>query len=137
MNMKRVSIGSIVGLVAIYVLGIVFWEMLFADFFAANVGSAEGVDRAEQIIWAGALGSLFYACLITLMMEARGSASLIDGAKTGAIVGFLLWGTADFILFANTNLTNFNGTIADAVVEGVRGGLVGAIIAMVLSKVGD
>ena len=36
MNMKRVTIGSIVGLVALYILGMVIWEMVFTDFFAAN-----------------------------------------------------------------------------------------------------
>jgi hypothetical protein len=138
MNMKRLSIGSIVGLVVLYVVGIVFWEMLFADFFAANAGTAEGVQREEQIVWAMALGALFYAALITLMMEARGGPdSLVNGLKTGAIVGFLLWGTSDFTYFGFTNLNNLTAAVADTVLEAVRGGIAGAVIAGVLGKVGD
>jgi hypothetical protein len=138
MNMKRLTIGSIAGLVTLYILGVVFWEMVFADFFAANAGSAEGVDREEPIIWAAALGTLFYAILVTLMLEARsGTTSIMGGMKVGAVVGFLLWGTADFILFGYMNLSNLTATIADSVLEGIRGGIGGAVIAAVLSKVGD
>jgi hypothetical protein len=138
MNMKRLTIGSIVGLVALYIIGVVFWEMIFADFFAANAGSAEGVDREQKIIWAVALGTLFYAALVTLMLEARsGATSIVDGVKVGALVGFLLWGTADFILFGYMNLNNLTATIADSVLEAVRGGIAGAVIAAVLGKIGD
>lgn len=138
MNIKRLSIGSITGLVVLYVVGLLFWEMLFADFFAANRGSAEGVEREQQIIWAIALGSLFYAALITILMDARsGSSSLVDGLKTGALVGFLLWGTTDFILFGFTNFSNLTATIADTALEAVRGGIAGGVIAVVLGKVGN
>jgi hypothetical protein len=75
---------------------------------------------------------------LTLALECRGgSVSLVDALKVGAVVGFLLWGTADFILFGFTNLNNLTATIADFVLEGVRGGICGAIIAVVLSKTGD
>ncbi len=138
MNMKRLLIGSIAGGVALYILGYVFWAMVFADFFAANAGSAEGVPRETEIIWASALGTLLYAVLITIMFEARsGAASVVDGLKTGAIVGFLLWGTADFIFYGNFNLSNLNATIADIALEAVRAGIGGAVIAVILSKIGD
>ena len=138
MNMKRLLIGSIAGGVALYILGYVFWAMVFADFFAANAGSAEGVPRETEIIWASALGTLLYAVLITIMFEARsGAASVVDGLKTGAIVGFLLCGTADFIFYGNFNLSNLNATIADIALEAVRAGIGGAVIAVILSKIGD
>ena len=131
-------IGSIVGGVTLYILGYVFWGMVFADFFAANAGSAEGVPRETEILWASGLGTLLYAALVTMTIEARsGTTSVVDGLKAGAIVGFLIWGTADFILFANFNLSNLNATIADIVLEAVRAGVGGAVIAVVLSKIGD
>ena len=138
MNMKRLSIGSVVGLVALYILGFLIWQMVFTDFFAANAGSAEGVVREPPILWAIALGTLFYAVLLTLAIESQsGAKSLATGLKVGAVVGFLLWGTADFVLFGFQNTSNLTATIADAVLEGIRGGIGGAIIAVVLSKVGD
>ena len=138
MNMKRLLIGSIAGGIAIYIVGYVFWGMIFADFFAANAGSAEGVPRETAILWASALGTLFYAALVTMTIEARSGATLVvDGLKAGAIVGFLLGGTADFIFYENFNLSNLNATIADVVLEAVRGGIGGAIIAVVLGKIGN
>jgi predicted DNA repair protein MutK len=136
--MKRLTIGSLVGLVALYILGIVIWEMIFSDFFAANAGSAMDVNREAPIVWAVAVGSLFYAVLLTLAIESRtGDVSIVDGMMVGAVIGFLLWGTADMILFANQNVNNLTGAIADTVLEAVRGGICGAIIAVVLSKVGN
>ena len=137
MNMKRLAIGSLVGLVTLYILGIIIWGNLFADFFAANAGSAEGVPRETTILWAVLVGALLYAVLVTLAIECRGAKSPVDGLKVGAIVGFLLWGTVDFVFFGNFNLSTLTGTIADAVLEGVRAGIAGAVIALVLSKTGD
>ena len=142
MNIKRLLIGSIAGGVVMYIVGNVFWGMIFADFFADffadNAGSAEGVPRETVIIWAAALGNLFYAALVTMTIEARsGATSVVDGLKAGAIVGFLVWGTADFIFYGNFNLSNLNATIADIVLEAVRGGIGGAVVAVVLSKIGD
>ena len=59
MKMKGLLIGSIAGGVVIYIVGYVFWGMVFADFFAANTGSAEGVPREMEIIWASALAPCF------------------------------------------------------------------------------
>ena len=83
-------------------------------------------------------GILFYAALVTMTIEARSAAtSVVDGLKAGAIVSFLVWGTADFIFYGNFNLSNLNATIADIVLEAVRGGIGGAVVAVVLSKIGD
>ena len=138
MDIKRISIGTLVGLVVLYALGYLFWGMLFVDFFAANEGSATGVERESPILWAMILGTLMYAELVTLALESRGgNLSLVDGAKVGAVVGLLLWGSADFVLFGLTNLRTLTGAIADTLLEAVRAGVAGAIIALVLTKVGS
>lgn len=138
MNIKRLGIGTLVGTIALYFLGMLIWQNLFADFFDANSGSVVGVDRESPIVWAVVVGSLFYAVLLTLALESRGaSKSLVDGLKIGAVVGALLWGTADFVMYGITNLDTLTGAVADTLLEGVRGGIAGAIIAVVLSKVGD
>jgi len=134
---KRLIIGSVVGAVVLYVLGIVFWGMLFGEFFADNAGSATGATRLEAILWAAIVGSLLYGAMLTLALESRGATAVMDASVVGAVVGLLLWGTADFILYANFNLNNLTATIADTVLEGVRAGIAGAVIAVVLGKVGS
>lgn len=137
MNVKRLAIGSVVGAVVLYILGFVIWETLFGDFFDANGGGAVGVTRPEMIIWSLVLGTLLYGALVTLALEWSGSKSLVAGLVTGAIVGGLLWGTADFTHYAINTVNNLNATIADTVLEAIRGGITGAIVAFVLGKVGD
>lgn len=137
MNGKRLAIGSITATIVLYVLGILIWVYLFADFFFANGGGAVGVTRPEMITWAVVVGTLFYGVLVTLSLEWRGSKSVVEGLITGAIVGVLLWGTADFTEFGLTTMNNLAATIADTVLEGVRGGITGALVAFVLGKVGD
>ncbi len=78
------------------------------------------------------MGSLAYAALITYALGARaGSLSIGQGAKVGAIVGFLLWFTADFILYGVTNMANLTRTVVDPLLEILRGGIAGAVIAAV------
>jgi hypothetical protein len=138
MNIKRLGIGSVVGAITLYLLGQLIWVNLFADFFAANSGSAVGVARDTPIVWAIMIGSLFYAVLLTLALESRStSKSIVGGLITGAVVGALLWGTPDFIQYGASNLDNLMATIADVLLEGVRGGIAGGVVAAVLNKVGD
>ncbi len=138
MNIKRLIIGCVVGTLALQLLGMLIFGNIFAEFFEANSGSATGVDRDTPILWAVIVGNLFYAMLLFLALESRSaSKSLVDGLKIGAVVGALIWGTADFILYGITNLNTLTGAVADTLLEGVRGAIAGGVIAAVLSKVGD
>ncbi len=52
MDAKRYVTGTIVGGVALYVMGHLIFTMAFAAFYAANAGSATGVDRSGELMWA-------------------------------------------------------------------------------------
>lgn len=104
------------------------------DFFAANAGSATGVERESPILWASAVDNLTLAALFTIAIIKTGASSVADGAKVGAITGFLVWFGVDFIHYANTNIDNLTATLADPALELVRTAIVGAGIAMVLAK---
>jgi hypothetical protein len=107
----------------------------FADFYASNAGSATGVDRGGEIFWAMALANLAYAALITFAIGNRvGSLSIGGGAAIGAIVGFLLWFTADFVFYSITNIANLTRTVVDPLLEAVHAGIGGAVIAAALRK---
>ncbi len=136
MDIKRFIIGTIVGGIALYILGYVMFNLAFADFFAANAGSATGVWKDPQVIWAIALGTLSYAALITLALGTRaGSTTIVEGLKVGAIVGFLMWFSADMIIYGIWNVWNLTAASVDTLLELVRGGIGGAVIAAVLAKI--
>jgi len=135
---KRLIIGTLVGAITLFVLGYLIWELAFADFFAANAGSATGVERDPPLMWAVALGTVSYAALLTLAIGTRGgSATIVEGLKIGAIVGFLMWFGADFIIYGFQNVSNLTATIADSLLELIHGGIAGAVIAAALGKVAD
>jgi hypothetical protein len=136
MNTKRLVTGTLVGGIILYAAGYLIFDLAFADFYAANTGSATGVARDPQLVWAVALGSLSYAALMTLAIGSRaGSSNIGAGVKIGAVVGFLLWFTVDFILYGVTNVTNLTRAVVDPLLELVRGGIAGGVIAVVLGKI--
>ena len=135
MDIKRFVIGTLAGGIVMYLVGYVIFEKLFADFYAANVGSATGVAREPTLFWAIALGTLGIAALVTFAIGKQGSSStILDGLKTGAIVGFLVWFGTDFIHYGISNVLNLKVPIVDPLLELVRTGIGGAAIAFVLSK---
>lgn len=136
MDIKRFIIGILVGGITLYILGYIIFDVSFAGFYEANAGSATGVSKDPQVIWAVALGTLSYAAMVTLAIGTRaGSVTIVEGAKVGAVVGFLLWFTVNLIFFGIMNISNLTLALVDALLELVRGGIGGAAIAAVLGKI--
>ena len=50
MDTKRLVIGTLVGGIILYALGYLIFDLAFADFYAANTGSATGVERNPQFV---------------------------------------------------------------------------------------
>lgn len=135
MNAKAALTGTLVGGIALFATGYLIFDLAVASFYAANTGSAIGVDRADQLFWAMSVSSLAYAALITFVIVNRtGTVSIGGGAMIGAIVGFLLWCTVDFLFYGATNISNLTVTVVDPLLELIHGGIGGAVIAAVLGK---
>jgi hypothetical protein len=134
MDAKRFLAGTIVGGIVIYAVGYLIFSMAFASFYAANAGTATGVNRPAELMWAVVLGSLGYAALICYAMGARTTSGLGGGAKIGAIVGFLMWFSVDFILYGVQDVSNLTRTIVDPLLEVIHGGIGGAVIGLVVGR---
>ena len=117
------------------IVGYVIWDVLVADFFASNMGSATGVMRDTQLLWAVIIGTVSYTALIALALSAQsGELTIAGGLKVGAIVGFLVWFSVDFILFGVMNVNTLTIAIVDTILEAIRAGITGAAIAAVAAK---
>ena len=135
MDTKRSLTGALVGAIVLYVTGYLIFDLAFGNFYRTNVGSATGVDRGGQLVWAMLLANLAYGALITFVIGNRkGTLSIGGGARIGAIVGFLLWCTVDFVYYGSTNIANLTRTVVDPLLEIVHGGIGGAVIAAVLGS---
>jgi len=134
MDTKRFLAGTIVGGIVLFFVGNLIFITAFGDFYAANAGTATGVDRPDAIVWASLLGSVGYAALICYVMGARNTVGLLEGAKVGAVVGFLMWVAVDFIFYGITNISNLTRTIVDPLLEVVHAGIGGAVIGLLAAK---
>ncbi len=135
MNAKQLAVGIIVGTLVSMIVGYVIWDVLVADFFASNMGSATGVMRDTQLLWAVIIGTASYTALIALALGAQsGELTIAGGLKVGAIVGFLVWFSVDFILFGIMNVNTLTIAIVDPILEAIRAGITGAAIAAVAAK---
>jgi hypothetical protein len=135
MDAKRLVIGTLVGGITMYIVGYLIWGLALADFFAANAGSATGVAREVPVLWARALGTLSLATLVTLAIGWTRSSSVGEAFKIGALVGFLVWFGVDFLRYGNTNVWNLTITMLDPVLEIIRTGIGGAVIAVTLGMI--
>jgi hypothetical protein len=139
MGAKRFVIGTLVGGGAVLATGYLIFAMApFRNFFAyaMNAGSATGVARQPPLVWAVALGALSYSALVTFAIGSRpGSLNAGVGVRVGAVVGFLLWFTADFMFYGISNVGNLTSTVLDPLLELVPGAIAGGVIAVVIEKI--
>jgi hypothetical protein len=134
MDMKRLAIGTIVGGVTYYVVGYLIFQLSVADFYAAN--RPPGFYREEPIFWAVAVGSLGLGLLLTLAITSReGALTIAGGVVTGALYNFLVWFGVDFVHHGGQEAQNLTLAIVDPLLEVVRGGVTGAVLAAVLARV--
>jgi hypothetical protein len=136
METKSLAIGTVVGGATVFVTGFVLFAVPPLSTFyayAMDSGSATGVQRDSPLVWAAFLGAMSYGALVTLAIgSGNGPAGIGAGMRTGAIVGYLLWFTANFMFFAVSNVGNLTSTLVDPLLELVPGACAGAVVAGVL-----
>jgi hypothetical protein len=120
MDAKRFVTGTVVGGIVLFATGYVIFQVVFAEFYRAN--GVSGADREMPIMWATVVASLTYAALITYALGARSGTSIGSAALAGAIAAFLLWATADFVIYGLMNVQNLTRTLIDPALEFVHGG---------------
>jgi hypothetical protein len=100
-----------------------------------NVGPGTGVARDSPVIWAVFVGALSYGALVALAIGSRPSLVGVGaGMRIGAIVGFLLWCTANFMFFGISDVGTLTSTIIDPLLELVPGAMAGGTVALVLDR---
>jgi len=138
MDTKRFVIGTVVGAITVLAIGFSLFALPpLLDFYlyAMNAGSAIGVARESPLVWAVFVGALSYGALITLAVGTRPNrVGVAAGMRIGAVVGFLLWCTANFMLFGISHVGTLTSTIIDPLLELVPGATAGGTVALVLDR---
>jgi hypothetical protein len=132
MDAKRLAIGTVVGGIAMFVVGYLIWNILL-DYWNGAFDAA-GVAREAQLLWVNALSHVPAAALITLAIERGGSSTIGGGVKIGAIVGFLVWSSVDLAFYANTTIFDLTAICVDSLLASVHFAIGGGVIAAVLGR---
>ncbi len=135
MNTSKFITGSLVGGIVYFILGFVFYAILFEGFFEANSGSATGVMKTEMSWWPLILGNIALAALITyIFLHWASISTFATGLKGGAVIGFLMALGWDMIMYDTTNIMTLQGALFDVVIAtvmaAITGGVIGAVLGM-------
>ena len=135
MDAKRFILATLAGFAVLFVAGYLIWGLLFADFFATNMGSATGVAKdPPDFLWL-AVGQLVFAAFLTVVVGSWAGASTASaGFKAGAIVGILIGLGWDLTLYATTNIFNLTAALVDPVLVAIQVSIASAVIGMVLGR---
>ncbi len=134
MDGKRLLTGAVVGGIAMFALGWLVFDTAFGSFYEANSNLPAGVARDPRILWAWVAGSVALAVLVTFAITWAGATSFGSGFKVAAIVGFLVWLGVDLLRYSFIDDRNLTVTLLDPVLEIIRTGSVGAILAVTLNR---
>ena len=136
MTDKKLAFATLAGASAAFMMEVLLYGVLLADFFAANPGSATGVNREEPNLVMMALGQIPLALLLALFISRWGnSPSMASGVRLGAMFGLLLELGVDLTMYGTTNIANLTTTLVDPFVTLVQGAVTGAVIGLVLGGV--
>jgi hypothetical protein len=125
MNVKNFLVAGIVGGIVNFLLGWVFYGMLFNDIYL------EGEEMNLVLTFLGCLTSgLFVAFIFTKWASIT---MPLTGLKAGAIIGFFTSLSMNFFMYSN-KAVNYQNIALDVVISIVMGALAGAAVAFILGK---
>ena len=136
MNTNKILMGGIAGGIAFFLLGWLIYGVLLMDFMTAHPGTATGVHRApDQMVWWALIAGNFafgflLACIFSMFANMN---NWMDGAKAGAIIGFLNSMAYDFTSYGVTNLYSRTAIGADIIATVVMCAIAGAVIATAMN----
>ena len=128
MNVKNVSISGLVGGIVNFLLGWLFYGILFADSFP----QPEESSNTMIMIFLGCLTfSLFVAYVYDQWAQIK---TVATGAKAGAVIGFFMGLYFNFFNLAMNPEATTQMALLDTVISIVMTAITGAIIGLVLGK---
>ncbi len=121
MNTKTL-IAAVAGWLTLFLTGGLVYELLLGDFFTVEVSR----DPANLLYIVP--GELVFGYLLAWVLSCCGTSTVVDGAKNGALIGFLIALGYGLIMYGATTVGDLTQYLADAVVWAVRYACAGAVI---------
>ena len=134
MTMQRLLMGTVVGGIVLFFLGYLVFGIVFADFFAANAGTATGVQKDPFNFVALGIAQLAWAAALTLILKWAAPRNIGQGAMVAGISGLLLFIGFDLTMFATSNTSTLTATLVDPILASLLFAVAGGAITAVAGK---
>ena len=131
MSNSKIFTAGLVGAIVAFLLGFIVYGNLLAEFFVENSGSASGVMRGDdEMQWIPMiLGHVTWGMLFAIVFGKWANISTFaTGAKSGALLGFLIGASFDLIQLGSTHIPNLTGVIVDIIVITIVSAIVGGVV---------
>ncbi len=130
---KQNLVATLVGGVAMFILGYLIWGMATMSFFQEHTFEGLGKGEDEMDLISIFLGNLFGAFALSTLYRkwSRGHHSAGEGFKFGAWIGFLIGVGMGLVWYGTSKMMDGTGYAVEAVLEIVYYGIIGVIIALV------
>ena len=131
---KIILAGLIAGMVA-FMFGFLTYGFVLEEFFIANAGTAQGVERGEDMLMIPLIiGHMAWGMLLAYIIGKIGEIdTFTEGARVGAVLGFLGTAAVDLISFGTTHLTTLEGTLVNIVILTIISSIIGGIVGWIYS----
>jgi len=135
MDTKKFLTGTLVGGIAFFFIGYLFYGVALMGFFAQHSGGGPGKSMEEMVWWALILGNMAQGALLTyIFIKWANISSFAAGASAAATIGLLIGLGMNMIRFATSNAFDLTASLADvgvvAALNGLAGGIIGAVLGM-------
>lgn len=135
MDMQKFSLATLIGAVVLFLVGALFYAVIFADFFQGQAGAGASMMRAEPVLWSIFIGNIGFAALLTTVFMRWATISTpVTGLKAGAIIGALAAVGYNMIGFGTTTMMSMMGGLVDVLISAVHMGIGGAAIGWFLGR---
>jgi len=137
MTMGRIVLAGLIAGTVAFMFGFLTYGFVLEDFFMANAGSAEGVERGDDMLMLPLIiGHLAWGLLLAYIIGKLGRINTFrDGAAVGAVLGFLGTAAVDLISFGTTNLTTLEGTLVNILILTIISATIGGIVGWIYSTI--
>ncbi len=135
MDMKKFLTGTLVGGIAFFFLGYLFYGVLLAGFFAGHYTGGTMKTMEEIVWWALILGNLASGAMLSyVFLKWANITSFGSGASAGATLGFFIGLSMDLIRFATEGTFDLTASLSDVavmtVMNAIAGGAIGGVLGM-------
>lgn len=137
MGANKILISGLVAGIAVFLLGYLFYGVIFMNTMEGMTGSATGVmkEMDTMVWWALILGNLLWGFLLAYIFGMWANIStFMGGLKGGAIIGLLAVAAFDLTMFGTSNLMTLGGTLLDIVIFTVIMAIGGGVAGWMLGR---